>query len=337
MTSPVRHFTIPVFIPMLGCQYSCVFCNQRNITGQHNQLSDSDIRGKVKKHLQTISGKDCSIEIGFFGGSFTGLPLQKQKHYLNLVQPWLINGKIRGIRLSTRPDYITHEILDMLKDYGVSTIELGVQSLDEEVLKLSGRGHTPKQVHEAAKMVNDHGFSLGLQMMPGLPGDTLEKSVLTAKGIIALGAGSTRIYPTLVIRNTLLEASYLKGEFQPLSLNEAIDWCSTMVPLFEKANVKILRMGLHPGEGFLHDNVVIAGPFHVAFGELVYASIWRKIFLQIPENQRAAITIFVNPKQINAAVGHVRSNLKFLGQRFRNVRISSDPDLEGHNFYVDYH
>ena len=337
MTSPTRHFTIPLFIPMQGCPFACVFCNQRNITGQHYNPSDADIADKIKKHLLTIPKQNCIIEVGFFGGSFTGLPLQQQKHYLSMVQPWLKNGMIHGIRLSTRPDYINHEILEVLKDYGVSTIELGAQSLDDEVLKIAGRGHTSKHVREAAAMVKAYGFSLGLQMMLGLPGDTIEKSVFTAKEIIAMGADSTRIYPTLVVRNTILETSYLKGEFRPLSLNEAIDWCSAIVPLFEEANVKILRVGLHPGEGFLHGTDLVAGPFHVAFGEMVRAEIWKKLLVQIPENPSAAITVFVNPKQINVAVGHGQSNRKFLEKNFRNIRFSVDPTLTGRKFYVDYH
>lgn len=309
---------------MQGCLFDCVFCNQRYISGQRHVMGDDEIMAKVESHLSTLPPKNSVIEIGFFGGSFTGLPIDEQKHYLELVRPWIASSKVSGIRLSTRPDYINAEILAMLKGNGVTTIELGVQSMDDEVLMQAGRWHTAEDVRQAAAMIKENGFSLGLQMMIGLPGDMPGKSMQTAQEIIKLGAESTRIYPTLVIRNTALESLYRQGNFKPLSSDEAVEWCSSIVPLFEEAGVKILRLGLHPSEGILNGDDLVAGPFHVAFGEMVYSKIWNNILNELESDPSADITIFVNPKQLNHAIGHKGMNRKMLEGRFGKVNFRGD-------------
>ncbi|MBE0662352.1 MAG: radical SAM protein [Bacteroidales bacterium] len=328
----LKHFTIPLFIPMQGCPFDCVFCNQRNITGQQHVMSDDEIGSKIESHLSTLPKENSIIEIGFFGGSFTGLPIDEQKHYLKLVQPWIESGEVTGIRLSTRPDYINAEILAILKDNGVKTIELGVQSMDDEMLRKAGRGHTAEDIQQAATLIKESGFSLGLQMMIGLPGDTIEKSMQTAQEIIKLEADSTRIYPTLVIRHTGLESLHKQGKFEPLSLEEAVNWCSKIVPLFEEAGVNILRLGLHPSEGILRGDELVAGPFHVAFGEMVYSKIWKNILRELKSEPSAEITIFMNPKQINHAIGHKGMNRKMLELRFGKVNFRGDDNLVGRRF-----
>lgn len=319
---------------MQGCPFDCIFCNQRNITGQQHVLSDKEIRMKIEKNLETIPNENRQVEIAFFGGSFTGLPLEKQKHYLQLVQPWIESGVVTGIRISTRPDYINHDVLAMLKAFGVNTIELGVQSMDDEVLRNSGRGHTAEDVRQAATMIRNGGFSLGLQMMIGMPDDTFEKSLQTTREIIDLGARSTRIYPTLVIKNTTVEKLYRHKKFEPLSLEEAVEWCSRIVPLFEYAGVKILRLGLHPSEGILHGNDLIAGPFHVAFGEMVYSKIWFNILNELESNTNADITIFVNPTQLNHAIGHGGMNRKMMEGRFRRISFRGNEELQNRQFKI---
>ena len=329
----MHHFTIPIFIPMEGCRFDCVFCNQRQITGQQQPMGDDEIINKIELFLETIPPGDNHIEIAFFGGSFTGLPLERQKHYLGLVQPWLKRTDVKGIRLSTRPDYIDNQILSLLRAYGVTAIELGVQSLDREVLRQSGRGHTVEQVRTAARLVKRAGFLLGLQMMPGLPGDTLEKSMATARDIIALGAETTRIYPTLVIRHTHLEKLCHQGNYSPLTLDEAVEWCSRIVPLFEEAGVNILRLGLHASEGILKGEDLVAGPFHVAFGEMVYSRIWYNILRDIKPDQASGITVFVHPRQMNQAIGHHALNRKFLETKFLKASFKPDETLRFRDFY----
>ncbi len=329
----MHHFTIPIFIPMEGCRFDCVFCNQRKITGQQQLMGDEEIISKIEAYLESMPLGNNHVDIGFFGGSFTGLPLEQQKHYLELVQPWLRCKDVTGIRLSTRPDYIDSEVLQMLKAFGVTAIELGVQSLDEEVLRQSGRGHTAEQVCDASRMIKEIGFSLGLQMMPGLPGDTLEKSLATAREIVAMNADATRIYPTLVIRHTQLENLYEQKRYTPLTLDEAVEWCSHIVPLFEDAGVKILRLGLHASEGMLTGNDLVAGPFHVAFGEMVYSRIWHNVLKEIASDPTSGITIFVHPTQLNQAIGHKALNRKMLDKNCLNVVFKPDESLKNRDFY----
>lgn len=336
MQTKARHYTIPLFIPMQGCPHQCVFCNQLAITGNDDIPTDSKITEKIKTFLETIPKGINQVEVGFFGGSFTGLPVSVQEHLLQLVQPWLQSGQISGIRLSTRPDYVGDEVLKRLGLYGVTTIELGAQSLDDEVLRLSGRGHTASEVRAASARIIKTGFRLGLQMMTGLPGDTLEKSTKTAREIISLGARETRIYPALVVRNTNLEKLYLNESYKPQTLEEAVNWCSCIVPLFEMAGVKILRLGLHPSDGLMHQQDLLAGPFHVAFGELVFSEIWKRKLSQITPRHNQMLIIFVNPAQINQAVGHSGSNKKILEQNFKKVTFRGDDQLKKWEYYVDY-
>ena len=290
----------------------------------------------MNEHLLTIpSGGE--VEIGFFGGNFTGIPENEQQAYLESVQPYIESGKVTGIRLSTRPDYINLHILNFLKNYHVTSIELGAQSLDEEVLKLSGRGHTVAQVQEASQMIKEKGFNLGLQMMIGLPGDTVDKSIFTAQEIIRLGADCTRIYPTLVIKNTELEQLYLDGKYQPLLLNEAISRVADLVPLFVGAGVKILRIGLHPSEGLLDRTSLVAGPFEVAFGEMAFSEIWRRIIttMDFPNGKRNQLTLTLANGMRNAAIGHKALNKNLMLESFRKVIFNESAELKGFEFHAD--
>ena len=189
--------------------------------------------------------------------------------------------------------------LQLLKAYHVSTIELGAQSMDDEVLQLSGRGHNSEGIFLASKMIKESGFSLGLQMMLGLPGDTLEKSIMTAKNIVALKADNTRIYPTLVIKDTELEILYKEKKYNPLSLEQAVEWAKEVYKIFEEANVTVLRMGLHPSEGLISGESLIAGPFHVSFGELVMTALWKDVLMELRyKEMKDEITIYVSPAPI---------------------------------------
>ncbi len=332
----LRHYTIPVFIPEEACPNQCVFCNQHRIAGAECAPSVDEVIRKINAHLLTIPAEG-EVEIGFFGGNFTGIPLAEQQAYLGSVQQFIDTGRVQGIRLSTRPDYITAEILNFLKQYHVTSIELGAQSLDDEVLKLAGRGHTANQVRLAAQLITDHGFKLGLQMMIGLPGDTFEKSVYTAKEIIRLGAVSTRIYPTLVIKNTELEQWYLDGKYTPLPLNEAIEQVAGIVPLFMDADVKILRIGLHPSEGLLDRSSLVAGPFEVAFGEMVFSEIWNRQIsrMKFPNGKRNLLTLTVANGMRNPAIGYKANNKNLLLENFRKVIFNESAELKGFEYHAD--
>jgi len=324
----VKHYNIPVFIPELACPFQCVFCNQRKITGQRQVPDEEEIVNRIETYLKSFKEKNRKVEVGFFGGSFTGIPISEQARFLNLVQPYLKQGKINGIRLSTRPDYINEEILDLLKRKNVSTIELGAQSLDDEVLEASKRGHSAKQIELAADMILNYGFKLGLQMMIGLPGDTLERAIFTAKRIVDLGASNTRVYPTLVIRGTALHHWYETGKYQPLSMEEAIQRTKNIIPVFEKNLVKILRIGLHPSEGLLSGKELVAGPFHPSFKEMVMTEIWSDLLNPLTESYPSnKIEIRVPENEINFAIGYRAKNRKMLLKHFKQVKFNADKKI----------
>ena len=324
----IKHYNIPIFIPELACPFQCVFCNQRKITGKQLIPSDKEIIKTIETHLESFREKQRHVEVGFFGGSFTGIPLDQQAFYLNLVQPYLKQGQIQGIRLSTRPDYIDEQILDLLKAKKVSTIELGAQSMDDEVLMASHRGHTVQQTEDAAKLILSYGFELGLQMMIGLPGDTMEKSIYTARRIVESGASNTRIYPTVVIKDTALHKWFVTDKYVPLSLDEAVTWAKEIIPVFETSNVNILRVGLHPSEGLLSGEELIAGPFHPSFKELVMTEIWADLLEPLLRQEKTRhIEIRVPEKEINYAIGYEAKNRKNLLMHFDSVKFAAESTI----------
>lgn len=316
-----KHFTIPIFVPELACPNRCVFCNQHSISGCHQQPEPDEVREIILQHLKTIPEKDSHIEIGFFGGSFTGIEPELQALYLDVARSFLYAGRIHGIRLSTRPDYIDADALKLLKSYGVTTIELGAQSLDDEVLMLSGRGHTVRDVEKATALIREAGFKLGLQMMTGLPGDTPEKALETARRIVELGAVCTRIYPTLVIRGTELEKRWRAGVYSPQSLDEAVVLAARLLEIFREAGVEVIRVGLHPSEDLLVGNDLLAGPFHPNFRELAETLIWKRKLQPLPELHPAAgsIRIPVPAGEMPYATGFASSNRKMLETHFSLV------------------
>lgn len=276
--------------------------------------------------MQTIP-KEATKRIAFFGGTFTGMSMEEQNLYLERAYPYITRGEIDEIQLSTRPDYINREILENLKHYGVRTIELGAQSLNNEVLQFSGRGHAVQEVEKSSSLIKRYNFKLGLQMMIGLPLDTKQRAIETAQKIVDLGADCTRIYPTLVIKNTFLEKLYLEGKYQPLSIADAIDQTLAVMDIFEKSHLSILRIGLHPSQSLLEGTELVAGPFHVSFKELVLSEKWRRKLQPFVDNRpHKACVIKVPAGEINAAVGYGGSNKKWLQQYYPNVRFIPTAD-----------
>ncbi len=331
----VRHYTIPIFIPELACPFQCVFCNQKKISGQHHHPSGDEIIETIENHLRTFKAKRKYVEVGFFGGSFTGISVEEQKRYLKYVQPYIRLEQIQSVRLSTRPDYITKDILKMLKNYNVTTIELGAQSFDDEVLKKTRRGHSSKHIIEAAALIKKYGFKLGLQMMIGLPGDTLEKSLNTAKKIVSAGADNTRIYPAVVIRDTQMHTWYKQGSYMPLDLKDAIDWTKKLLPIFEKGGVNVIRVGLHPSEGLINGEEMIAGPFHSSFKELVMTQIWKELLGSIAKKHKSkSVEIHVPKKELNYAIGHKSQNKKMLMSELKSVKFVASEDLPSRTFKI---
>jgi len=264
---------IPVFVPHQGCPHDCVFCNQKKITGQTEAFDKNLIEQIIEAHLETMKEKRYPIEIAFYGGSFTGIDTDIQIEYLQIARRYLQDGHIHGVRLSTRPDYIDEDTLIRLAEYGVTTIELGVQSLSESVLVASNRGHTVEDVKRAVERIKSYDFTLGLQMMIGLPGDTLKRSTDTAQEIILLNPDFVRIYPTVVIKDTELEMLYKQDAYNELNVDEAVRWLSHIMPMFSKANIPIIRVGLQPTDDLTNGGSRIAGAYHPSMRQLVQSEI----------------------------------------------------------------
>ncbi|MBU1710851.1 MAG: radical SAM protein [Proteobacteria bacterium] len=269
-------FVIPFFIAHQGCPHRCVFCNQRHIAGSaepgENSITPESITGEIKTWLERPRKNPLApVQVAFYGGSFTGIETLKQQEYLSAVQPFIASGRVASIRISTRPDYIDDRIVQFLKSYKVKIVELGVQSLDDRVLAQSGRGHTAKQVEDAVELLQHHGFSVGVQLMVGLPGETTKSLFEGVRQVIGMRPDFVRIYPVLIIGDTELEILYNQGRYAPLTLNRAVALTAKMKERFGRAAIRVVRMGLQPSVSL--EKSVIAGPYHPAFGELVLSRI----------------------------------------------------------------
>ena len=333
-----KHYTIPIFIPELACPFRCIYCDQHKITGKMNMPGPGEVAEIIDKHLASFPGRKKEIEIGFFGGNFTGIDMGMQEEYLNIASGYLKEDKVQGIRLSTRPDYINEQVIKLLRKYKVSTVELGAQSMVDEVLKASSRGHTAEDTLKASAMIKEAHIRLGLQMMIGLPGDKPEYDIETAKAFVALEAGDARIYPTLVIRGTALEKLYLAKKYMALSLEEAVDRSAEVYRILEDGEVKVIRMGLHPSEGFLSGEELVAGPFHEAFRELVMTKIWGEEFSGLMKaSSHRHLELEVAPKQFNFAIGHAAKNKKALLEFYDTVVFYRNENLKNREYYARYH
>ncbi|CAK7020778.1 elongator complex protein 3 [Tissierella carlieri] len=322
-----KHYIIPIFVPHYGCPHDCVFCNQKKITGLSTNVTPRDVKNIIEEHLVTFK-PGSTIEVAFYGGSFTAIDIDIQKELLAIPYQYKIEGKISGIRLSTRPDCIDKIILRNLKDYLVDTIELGVQSLDDSVLFASGRGHTSKDVYKAVDLIKEFGFNLGLQMMVGLPEDTREKTIYTCKEFIKLNPYCVRIYPTLVIKDTYLERQFFNEKYSPVSFEEAVDTCSILLMLFEINSIDVIRIGLQPTENIQLGKDVVSGPFHPAFRQMVESNIFKLLLeyyfdINNIKTEDKKLTIDSNSKNISSIAGQKSSNIMYFTDRYKfsNIKI----------------
>lgn len=264
--SKKKRLIIPIFIPFAGCPNRCVFCDQEGITGKGEMPSVDDVAGAIESHLATWKGRG-EKEAAFYGGTFTALPVETQRRYLEAAFRYVRSGALDSLRVSTRPDCVSSETIELLMAYGVKTVELGVQSMDEDVLRLSGRGHGVHDSILAVRLLKEHGLAIGLQFMPGLPGDTEATTIKTAKEIIALRPAFARVYPALVLRGTALHRMYLDGQYSPWPLDEMVRVCERILALFNQAGIPIVRMGLHPTTELRES--IVDGPYHPSFRQLV--------------------------------------------------------------------
>jgi len=325
-----NYYIIPIFVPHEGCPHNCVFCNQDRITGAQDDVTAQTVRNTIKDYLETIQNKSATIEVSFFGGTFTGIREEKQRELLEVAKTFKDKKLIDKIRLSTRPDYINDYILTYLKEYGVNIIELGVQSLDEDVLKKAGRGHSAQDVANASKLIKEYGFVLGHQIMPGLPGDTFEKDIYTTKASLKMKPEICRIYPALVIKDTPMEKMYKCKEYVPYSLEEAVNISKVMYDMYRKNNVNVIRIGLQPTESINEGRDIISGPFHPSFRELVEGSLLVDIILENMKQEKNAL-IHINSKDLSKLYANKKLYFNKLKENNKLIMIEQDDKVErGH-------
>ncbi len=304
-------YIIPIFIPHRGCKNECVFCNQRRISGETRDVTEDDVRQEIEKYLEMYKDTTRKKQIAFFGGSFTGLEIEDQVRFLNVANEYIEKGLVENIRISTRPDYISELILKILKQKNVQIIELGVQSMDDEVLEAAKRGHTANQVVKASNLIKKYGFTLGHQVMVGLPKSTLEKELYTMEKCIELKPEIVRIYPVYVLKESKLWDMYEAKEYIPLELEDAVERASAMYSLCVKNNINVIRIGLQTTEEINAKNLQIAGPVCDNYKERVlsyisYNSIKDKLNKLKPNKQ---VKLVVSPKEVNYIVGNNKNNL----------------------------
>ena len=337
----MRHVNIPIFIPHMGCPNTCVFCNQRSISGKMS-FDISSVKKEIDEALSTVKKED-SVEIAFFGGSFTGIDRSLMIDLLSLAQKYIDAGVVSSIRLSTRPDYIDGEILDILSSYSVGTIELGLQSMDDAVLEKSKRGHSSECAERACRMIKKRGFSLIGQMMIGLPDSTVEKEIYTAKKICEMGADGARIYPTVVFYQTELCQMMQSGAYTALSNDEAVYRTKEALKIFVEKGVPCIRVGLQSGENLSDESHVAGGANHSAIGEMAMSAIYldkicEQIDNQSPEKIPSKILVYCPKGEISKIVGQKRKNIEKICQKYgiKSVKVLEKDELLSYNIIIDF-
>lgn len=323
----MSHSNISIFVPHKGCPNDCSFCNQRTISGQTVPATPEDVAKAVNTAIEYgIDPKNT--EIAFFGGSFTAIEREYMCSLLTAAKCFLDSHKFKGIRVSTRPDCIDNEVLKVLKEYGVTAVELGAQSMDDQVLTANRRGHTADDVRKASELIKEYGFELGLQMMTGLYESDFGKDLYTAKEIVQLKPDTVRIYPTVVLKNTHLGYLQETGEYKAPTAEESSPFCAQLLQLFEKNNIKVIKLGLHSSETVEGD--MVGGAYHPAFRELCEGHIYlEKILEKLREKDKnGKYDIFVNEKALSKAKGQQKRNEKALKNQGFCCTIKGNKNLE---------
>ena len=338
-----KEYIIPIFVPNLGCPNDCTFCNQTKISGKSTDVTAADVRKTIDFYLKNFKDDKKYVEVAFFGGSFTGIDLKVQNELLEAANEYIKEGKVGSIRISTRPDYIDKKILRRLKKYHVKTIELGVQSSNNEVLKASKRNHTFEDVVKASKLIRRKGFILGHQMIVGMPESTVKDEIETAEDLIRLKPKMVRIYPVLVIKGTELARQYSKGEYNALTIEQAVERCKDIYYLFSRNNIDVIRIGLQPSGEIMDPtkdgSSVLAGPFHPAFRQLVESGMWYdSIEERIKEfnSKIKKIEIRVNSEDVNNVIGNKKENIIKLKEKYElDTIIKADDTIAQGDFEID--
>lgn len=327
----MKHANLSIFVPHAGCPHQCSFCSQRTISGVEAAPSGAQVTALCTRCAESLA-ESTEAEIAFFGGSFTGLDRAYMLELLKAAFPFVENGTFHGIRISTRPDYIDGDVLDVLARYGVTSIELGAQSMDDGVLLSNGRGHCAADVESAAGLVKKAGFSLGLQMMTGLWRSTSEKDFATAQKLEALEPDTMRIYPTVVLEKTALAELYRRGVYEPQTLPEAVELGAALLDFFLKRDIRVIRMGLHDEPSLREARV--AGPWHPAFRELCEGLLLAKRVAEVLDQNPGPVTVFVSRASVSKMLGHGAFPVEYLRRLGYNITIKEDKALSGLEFQI---
>ena len=326
-----KHAIIPIFVSHRGCPNDCVFCNQKKITAREGDVKPEDVRNTIEHWLTTLADIE-TVEVSFYGGSFTGIPMEQQTEFLKIAKEYKDAGKIDAIHLSTRPDYIDVPILDNLKAHSVDVIELGVQSFSDEVLRASGRGHDAACVYEACDLIKSYGFTLGIQLMIGLPGDSEETCRYSALETVKIGPSIARLYPTVTIGGTELYSMMERGEYAPLSLEEAVQRTKIMYEILEDAGINIIRVGLKASE--IMENEI---GFHPAFRQLVESEIAKdRIEAQLSGLTDGSYSVLANSHSFGNIYGHKGQNREYFAKKYPRLILkgAADESLSDNQYKV---
>ncbi|MBR3588963.1 MAG: radical SAM protein [Clostridia bacterium] len=326
----MKKYNVSIFVPHEGCPNNCSFCNQKSISGKSTLPTEKDVIDSCEIAKRTAPSNEG--EIAFFGGSFTAIEREYMLKLLKSAYPFVMEGFFKGIRISTRPDCIDREVCEILKSYGVTSVELGCQSMCDDVLAKNLRGHTSSDVEKAVAILREFGFETGLQMMTGLWGSSYEKDIETAKKIIALKPDTVRIYPTVVLENTLLETKYKSGEYEVMSLDETVKLVSELLLMFEENNITVIRTGLHSG-GNVEEGYV-AGAYHPAFKELCESRIYLKKIREQIKDMSGSIVVKVPKGSLSQAIGQKKSNKEYLESQGFQVKFEEDSSLNKYTVSV---
>ena len=318
----LKHSNISIFVPHIGCPNKCSFCNQRYITGAFKAPTVRDVAIAVKNAQTNPNYDPKTTEIAYFGGSFTAINRNYMLRLLRVAHRFVKSGVVSGIRISTRPDAIDDEILTLLKEYSVTAIELGAQSLNDRVLRLNNRGHKVSDVVKAAKKIREHGFELGLQIMTGLYADSEASALKNAEKVIEIKPDTVRIYPTIVLKDTDLEALYLDNIYKPQTLDSAVSLASKLYRMFTDNSIRVIRLGLHS----IEKEAYIAGPWHPAFSELCQSQIMLNDVLS-KINEKGNYIIYVGKSDVSKMIGQKRSNILHLETKGIYCKVKPDDSL----------
>jgi len=328
--------TVPFFISHQGCPHTCVFCDQRAISGSSGNLPDRrQIRAAIGSWQHSAAGRP--LEVAFFGGSFTALPEKVQDELLASVRPFLESGVVMSIRVSTRPDCLDGAVVRRLADQGVAVIEVGVQSMDDAVLALSSRGHTGAASEAALRCIRGEGLAAGAQLMPGLPGDTPAGAIMSMERVIAAGASFVRLYPVVVLQGTELARRYQAGAYRPLDLDQGILLCKQLLHKAMQSGIDVIRIGLQAGDG-LNSTTVLAGCWHPALGQLVrselYYDLLQRLTADLPGDE--PIMVACHPSRLSDVIGQKRNNLTRLRPSGLPITVRQDNTLLAEEVMVKY-